>query len=329
MQVRKYYIDFLKFIGLLCLFFAHVDGPAWIENIRNFDVPLMVILSGMLGSMSINNVNSYEYIIKRVKRLVVPTWLFLVFFYTCMIVVGPTPTFLEVVKAFLFQRDSGIAGGVWIIWIYLICAVFTPLINKYKGSKLYWILLGFLLFINEIAIVEFPDLTENRFLYYSFFSIIPYVALLSIGLIYENLSKKKKISIILLSLLVCVMTLVYARRINGGFPNLFEYKYPARLFYDSYGVFVSLLLYEVVYFIQDVLPMSRVIEFISKHSLWIYLWQIMILTIINYVFRIRELWLICYVILVVGSLLVTWIQNLLVSIISKRVNWRFLKYFTC
>ena len=46
------YIDFLKLLGLFCIILAHVNPPAIIMQIRNFDVPLMVILSGFLASKS-------------------------------------------------------------------------------------------------------------------------------------------------------------------------------------------------------------------------------------------------------------------------------------
>lgn len=48
------YIDFLKMLGLLCIMLAHVNPPQIIMQLRNFDVPFMVILSGMLAANSIH-----------------------------------------------------------------------------------------------------------------------------------------------------------------------------------------------------------------------------------------------------------------------------------
>lgn len=51
--MKKYpYIDFLKLVGLFCIILAHVGPPAVVMQLRNFDVPLMVILSGMLAANS-------------------------------------------------------------------------------------------------------------------------------------------------------------------------------------------------------------------------------------------------------------------------------------
>lgn len=53
MSLRRIgYIDFLKTLGLLLLILAHVDAPAFILQLRCFDVPLMVILSGILAKDS-------------------------------------------------------------------------------------------------------------------------------------------------------------------------------------------------------------------------------------------------------------------------------------
>ena len=51
---RIAYIDFLKFVGLTGIIIAHVGSPDWMMMARSFDVPLMVILSSILG------VNSYK-----------------------------------------------------------------------------------------------------------------------------------------------------------------------------------------------------------------------------------------------------------------------------
>ena len=45
--MREDRIDFLRFIGLSMVIFAHVGPPKLLFQLRNFDVPLLVIISGM------------------------------------------------------------------------------------------------------------------------------------------------------------------------------------------------------------------------------------------------------------------------------------------
>ncbi len=45
--MRDTRIDFLRFVGLIMIIFAHVNPPAVLFQLRNFDVPLMVLISGV------------------------------------------------------------------------------------------------------------------------------------------------------------------------------------------------------------------------------------------------------------------------------------------
>ena len=47
MKYRNLDYDFLKFIGIFCIVFAHIGVSPYVFQIRNFDVPLMVLLGGM------------------------------------------------------------------------------------------------------------------------------------------------------------------------------------------------------------------------------------------------------------------------------------------
>jgi len=44
---RVVQIDILRFIGLSLIVFAHVKPPTILFEIRSFDVPLMLFISGM------------------------------------------------------------------------------------------------------------------------------------------------------------------------------------------------------------------------------------------------------------------------------------------
>jgi len=79
-------VDFLKTLGLICIVAAHTGPPGWVKMLRNFDVPLMVILSAMLGAESLNRRsrggnNTWGYLLGRFKRIVFPTWIFLIIYF--------------------------------------------------------------------------------------------------------------------------------------------------------------------------------------------------------------------------------------------------------
>lgn len=90
---RDFKLDTLKAIALLCIILAHVAPPAWLMQMRNFDVPLMVLISGDLAGRAITKkkLNYFEYLKKRVFRLVKPVWIFLVIFFIFMFAIVDTP----------------------------------------------------------------------------------------------------------------------------------------------------------------------------------------------------------------------------------------------
>lgn len=77
---REKYIDVLKVIGLLGIILAHVQPPEVLFQLRNFDVVLMILVSAYLGLQSKKSEKLISYLIKRFKRLVIPTWIFISFF---------------------------------------------------------------------------------------------------------------------------------------------------------------------------------------------------------------------------------------------------------
>jgi fucose 4-O-acetylase-like acetyltransferase len=60
---RDIRLDILKTIEILCIILAHSQPPLWIYQVRNFDVPLMVMVSGTLFAYSSNKKNIHFGII--------------------------------------------------------------------------------------------------------------------------------------------------------------------------------------------------------------------------------------------------------------------------
>lgn len=327
--MRKYYVDLIKVLCIICLFLAHVNAPQVIQNIRGFDVSVMVILSGMLAKTSFEkSTNTFQYLKKRVARLVIPSWLFLTIFYIGMAFVGPKPNMGDVLKSYLFQRDCGIAGGVWIIWIYLLCAILLPAI-KWLYSKKWSLAIIMILLVGNEYLTTISELVSNRVVYYSVFCIIPYGTFLFVGYIYETLDKKDKIYLLVSSAVVHLALMAIYMFVYGEYRWISEFKYPARLYYISYGIVAFIIISEGFKLIEKKIDKSLIISFISQHTLWVYLWQILLLTIVNYVLRISEYWLVCWGVLLVGSVIITWVQSTIVIYLNARFPCSFWKYLDC
>ena len=321
---RYIYIDYLKVLGLLLVILAHVNCPSMLMQVRSFDVPLLVFVSGYLASKTYSGHDAKEYYWKRIKRLVFPAWIFLTFFFFVQSIAYTKPSFADVIKGFTFQRDSEMVGMLWVLWVYFICALIVPIIKKIGFGKHNLLFVFALLFVYEIVCAA-TDLSEIRILYITFFTIIPWGCVTYIGFYYDFMSKTQKQCLFMVSTILFCVSACYLRVSYGYFVPTNDFKYPARLYYLSYAFAVVLILMPNLQNAR--LRENRVISFVSKSSLWIYLWHILILYVVKSLIENDNLWLVQYVAIVVLSVVVTVIQNLIVNKILSKCPADFLKVF--
>ena len=321
---RILYIDYLKVMGLLLVILAHVDCPKIIMQLRNFDVPLLVVLSGYLAAKTYQSGNEVAYYYKRIQRLAIPAWIFLIIFFIVQSIAYRRPSILEVFKAVTFQRDANMVGMLWIIWVYLICAFLIPIIYKVGYSRKVSILLVLIFLIYEI-ICTITTLSDNRLIYITVITIIPWGGVTYLGFYLDQISQKQRKIIIFISLIIFIICASILKWRTGEFVLTSDYKYPAQLYYLSFAIPIIITLMEV--FSRLYLKKNKVINFISSSSLWIYLWHILILYIVKSIIINDELWFLQYIAIICISILITWIQNLIIKFLMQKYNLDFLKVF--
>ena len=326
---RLRYIDFLKFIGLTGIIIAHVAPPAWLMMARNFDVPFMVILSAILAEKSFqkhtDNQSSYiKYFFGRVRRLVIPTWIFLGMYFAIICVF--TGKFFDLkyyIASFALTRYG--IGYVWIILIYLYSALLIPLFSKIKLSKCgaLFIILAYILY--EVA-YYFQIGVENKFIETTFYYIVPYGLLTYLGYNYSRIKKRQKYLIAVTAFLLFIGCGIYYWIQMGELQSTQIAKYPPRCYYLGYGIAISLLLLFIFenknYKVFD----NKIICFISKHSMWIYLWHILILNVYAYL-DLPMIWYVKLPIVYIGSIFAVFIVNKVLDLIEKKKKIKFLNYF--
>ncbi|MEN6851234.1 acyltransferase family protein [Klebsiella variicola] len=117
---RDVTIDILRVCGLLLIMLAHVNPPNLIFQIRTFDVPMMVFVSGVSYFLSKKaDVSYFSYAFSRFKRLVLPVWIFLFFFFLTIYLFRPV-NFLDLlsVKNILSTYMLNGFGYVWVIRVF-------------------------------------------------------------------------------------------------------------------------------------------------------------------------------------------------------------------
>lgn len=79
-------IAVMRAIGLMLIILAHVSPPNILFQLRTFDVPMMLFVSGMSYFIAAKkNVSLVPYVISRFKRLVLPAWIFITIFLSAFL----------------------------------------------------------------------------------------------------------------------------------------------------------------------------------------------------------------------------------------------------
>lgn len=324
---RINYIDFLKVIGLAGIIAAHTGPPGWVIMLRCFDVPLMVIVSAMLGERSYRRRSEAgkpleDYYLSRVKRLVLPTWVFLAFYFLIRFLLGGEARSFQYYAASFLLTQYGI-NYVWIILIYLYSALMIPFFCRFGQKRWIWTGVVAAYALYELA-YHLGIGTGSKLLMSTFYNFVPYaIGLTYLGVSANQLSRQKHLWVAAGALAVFTGMAVYYRLTQGAFQSVQNAKYPARLYYLSYGVGCSFALLAFCETVRLRLYESRLVRFISSHSLWLYLWHILVLDVYSFL-RFPENWVIKWLTVFAVSVLIVFLVNRGVDAIEKRRRLKWL-----
>jgi len=331
---RNINFDSLRTIGLICIILAHTSPPDILFQIRNFDVPLMVIVSGAVFGISASNKQlSYgNYVKKRIFRLVAPTWFFLFFFFTLIylftLISGRMYPFSQKTIVSSFALISGI-GYVWVIRVFILVALIAPFLSelneKIDRDIEYFIILLTIYFFYELIYFFYRgteiyvlDLIIKYFLFY----LLPYGCLFGFGLRLPNLDNKSIFLLTIISLVVFMVETIL--NYSTHFVPTQQYKYPPRVYYLSYSLFALLSLYLLLNNTAPKIFNNSIHSFVSSSSIWIYLWHILFIYIWDFSIFFRPIWtnsfIIKFTIVLFLAIAATYLHKTLAKIFIQKIN---------
>ena len=306
---REKNIDILKAIGSLAIILAHVEPNKIIFQIRNFDVILMIMVSAYLYMKKDNRKTKYVY--KRIKRLLIPTWIFLTIFFAISFFIKPYN--LKTIISTYILHDG--IGYVWIIRIYLITAVILTILVPKLQDKHTYIYIGVVYLMYEL-LAQLGIFEKNIILK----DIVAYIApiMLIVGVTYwiKKSNNKKVVIFSFANLIIYLINLIAIYLITGEVHDTNYMKYPFRIYYLSYAFFVSSMLI-IINRNEKIVELfyNKFIKFISQSSLWIYLWHILFVVYINYYFP-DLIWELKYIVVLSAAIFTTYIQNKIIDKIN-------------
>jgi len=322
---RDLRVDALRALGLLCIMLAHVDPPVVLFEVRNFDVPMMAFVSGIAYSLSRGKDEPFgAFLIKRFKRLVLPTWIFLTLYFAFLWARHPHQfpfSRVEVRSAFFLGMEF---NYVWIIRVFLVLALISPG-WKWLAARLstFWILAVAVLMLGagDAVYVLFRYAAMPGSLAWGLGVMaanVGFVGLFGVGFVATKTNAQQRWALMLFLAVIFVALFGAFEHLHHKAPSLQAFKYPPRLLYLAYGGAVSLLAWEMATRYHAFLVnrmWTPVVAFFSENSLWIYLWHILVL---HFTRTAPANWALRYaVVLAIASALVAG-QRRLVDQLAKR-----------
>lgn len=317
---RDHKLDIMRAIGILLVILAHMGIPELVLNLRTFDVVMLVMISGM--SYAYRPSKEYRlYMWKRIKKLVIPTYLIITLvgalsFVVCYILDrSQIYSVQDILKSYMFLDGM---PYIWITKVYIMIALISPMLYKcvkeIRFNRVVILLLISLYIVYEISIYAFYG--KGIIIYDEYLSyIIPYSLIIIVGMrIVSNERFLKDISITCLIMFILIQTIGVHKGI-GFSPN--DFKYPATYYFLIYGLLVSLTIYMYV-------PNKQIyiLSWISKNSFSIYLVHIIVLMGVNTVFgaismELYNNWFLKYLLVMIASISICHCLNLIKNIIRR------------
>lgn len=329
---RNLSLDLFRTIWLLCIVLAHVNPPEFLFQIRNFDVPFMVIISGYLYAnldMKKQNESFWPYIKKRFIRLILPVWIFLSWFFWYFLLLSH---FTNNIFPFSFREiwwSYLLWDWIWYVWIiriFFVIALIWPLaLNLLNKSKHKYKIIIFIYLRYELFWYLFSQTNlnsgEKEFFRESIFYVIPYLLLFFYG---RMIARTKKIWIELIAYLtfaIIVVWEIYSFHQTWDILNLQSYKYPPRFFYLVYAIFMSSMIFLYIEEFREIKNKIalKFISFFGSSTMWIYLWHIPVVYYFSSHFT-NIYFLIKYIIVIITASIFTLIQQNIFTFILKRLK---------
>lgn len=288
MLKRDHSIDLMRFIGLTMIVLAHIglSKDSMLFQLRSFDVPLMVFTSGL--AFSGKTVGAYlPFIGKRTLRLVVPVYIFA----TAYILLNPLLSDLGLVMHYEPERIWGTyilrlnptMGYVWIIRVFLIVMLLTPLLLKLEkllepGWSIY-IVAALMLDLQDLLVEWLQPfrsviLVEDWVLY-----VLAYPAAFLVGLRFRNASVKERLVVLVFLIAAMIVKGADVAGEYGSWATFQSFKYPPQSYFMLWGITISCFLWLTARWWSRILD-NRLFIFIGRNTIWIYLWHIPFVNIV-------------------------------------------------
>ena len=300
--LRDLRLDVLRLLGVLIIMLAHAGPPAWLDQLRNFGTPLLIIASALTYSALYDSGkltgSTWRFWSKRSAALLVPVWsyltVFFALFYVAARIKGVAFPFSvdSVVESYRFARGIGF---VWIVKVYLLLALLTPIVLpvvRHCRASLFWPALLVLYAAYEVLLqVIYPQGviagSTVKDAHAGQLELVAYAILYVYALRIRTIDQAGRVQWFCLWALFAGASIVYYWGQDGysGMVPTQEAKYPPSWYYLAYALMmVHLSCWLIKNCVGLQTRVSGLITWLSSHSYWLYLHHILPYHVAGYLF---------------------------------------------
>ena len=280
--MRSKAIDILRGLGILTIIFIHVTSwyqfdptARFIWNWGQFAVPVFVFCSTYLffvKKLDYQKDGFLNYTFKRLRRLLVPYYIFLAFYYLFFFIKDPR----LISGKEVFQTITLTSPGQEINWAVLLFVyafvVTLILLLSWKKSKAVFVILSLLSIAFSILFLNYKWPFNYKTIMW-----LPWSLMILFSWVFAKFESKKFFYPLVIFGTGGLFVVLYLMKVSTGQSlTFFSNKYPPNLYYLSYGMLGTALVYWLS--TKNVFrPFEKVINYLSLHSyniFFIHLWLV-------------------------------------------------------
>ncbi len=248
MQERNTTIDFLRGFSVIIIILIHVNAyfssvplAVTLANYSQFAVQFFVFCSAFVffdrkkdESLSLN------YFVKRIKRLLIPYYIFLLFYFPFILFIKQEPVAIESLFKWIFlQGDRDLN---WLVVLFLYFLLLMPFMKLLKNTMLFW--LFFIISTLSSIILLFTTVP----IHFRWIMWLPWSLILFFTYFYTQ-TKNKKLFLIISTFITGIIFILSRSTllVQKHTLTFTENKYPPNMFYLAYGLLcisIFILIYE-------------------------------------------------------------------------------------
>lgn len=303
-------IDLLRGLAMFAMILIHTNAyflssSPLVEQLwdwSQFAVPVFLLCSAYLFFVK-TPAFTVSYLFKRFKRLLMPYYIFMIFFFAAILLREPH----KLTEQYVFQSVF-LTGGIDINWLALLFLELTfvmPLVAfLWNKTKLGFVVFGLISLLSSVIFIFYRWPFDYKLIMW-----LPYALLIMYTLLLAKFHTKKWFYPV--SLLTGGGIYLGLRLIETNMHHsltFYDNKYPPNLYFLSYGIFsLALLHFLIKKGMLSWTPVKQLMNFLSINSYQIFFVHYLFLYLISWTFQwISFNWITFFLAVLSTSLVVWW-----------------------